>query len=283
MSLKGSLKRTAARMSAALTRSNGAVRRVALCYHSVRSTSSVAFTPPELFDHHVAWLSNHCELVRLSELPVARTGTRPLVSITFDDGYADNHELALPILAKHGAVATFFVTTGLLNGEESVATRMQRLWGCGRNDVKSLDRGQIMELIEAGMEVGSHTHTHPNLALLESDRLRDELRVSKAILEETIDRRIDLLSYPFGKPRVHYTKGTVEAARREGYSCAAAITFRALRASDSNLEIPRFFADGDSLDSLEAKVQGHWDMIGWWQESMPLWVLKRVSPADFRS
>lgn len=38
------------------------------------------------------------------------------VSITFDDGYRDNHDIALPLLQKHGLTATFYVSSGFLNG-----------------------------------------------------------------------------------------------------------------------------------------------------------------------
>lgn len=71
----------------------------------------------EMLDAQVALLSRTCEMVGVADL--ARGGfDRPgrRVLLTFDDGYRDNHERALPILVAHGVPATFFLTTGFLDG-----------------------------------------------------------------------------------------------------------------------------------------------------------------------
>ncbi|MBK9386732.1 MAG: polysaccharide deacetylase family protein [Planctomycetes bacterium] len=74
--------------------------------------------PEAAFAAQVEWLAKRCEVLPLREaLPRSRSGAkprRPLVAITFDDGYADNHDLAAPILEASGVRATFFVTTGFL-------------------------------------------------------------------------------------------------------------------------------------------------------------------------
>lgn len=66
------------------------------------------------FDAQVAMLKRHFRLVGVDELCQFTDGKRPpgnLCCITFDDGYRDNHDHALPILRKHGVRATFFVAT----------------------------------------------------------------------------------------------------------------------------------------------------------------------------
>ena len=75
-------------------------RRVVLCYHSVSPQQSPLSLTPELFDAHLEWLERHGTVVPLEELVAGgsqASGTR--VAITFDDGYADNHTHALPLLA----------------------------------------------------------------------------------------------------------------------------------------------------------------------------------------
>ena len=92
-------------------------RRVVLCYHSVDPQPTYLGLTPELFDAHLAWLEQHCQVVSLEELvagPRQRGG--PYVAITFDDGYADNAEVALPILQARHVPATFFIATGYLDG-----------------------------------------------------------------------------------------------------------------------------------------------------------------------
>jgi peptidoglycan/xylan/chitin deacetylase (PgdA/CDA1 family) len=73
----------------------------------------------ERFDALLGLLGACCNLVTLDQgLAQLRAGTLPprAACITFDDGYADNAEVALPILRRRGAVATFFVSTGFLDG-----------------------------------------------------------------------------------------------------------------------------------------------------------------------
>ena len=71
------------------------------------------------FEAHLSWLRGLFNILPLPEaVKRLRMGDLPprAACITFDDGYADNAEVALPILKRHGVSATFFVSTGFLNG-----------------------------------------------------------------------------------------------------------------------------------------------------------------------
>jgi peptidoglycan/xylan/chitin deacetylase (PgdA/CDA1 family) len=90
-----------------------------LMYHRVLPAERCADYPfpslvmPEAaFDEQMRWLAQRCEVLPVRDAIGARSsGSRPRVAVTFDDGYADNHELAAPILERHGLRGTFFVTT----------------------------------------------------------------------------------------------------------------------------------------------------------------------------
>lgn len=91
-------------------------------YHRVLAQADRLF-PGEVdqvaFDRQLAWLKACCNVLPLIDaVRHARAGTLPprAACITFDDGYADNAEVALPILQRHGLSATFFVATGFLDG-----------------------------------------------------------------------------------------------------------------------------------------------------------------------
>ena len=71
------------------------------------------------FDAILGWLGQCCNVIPLDEaVKRLRQGNLPAraAAITFDDGYADNHGVALPILQRHGMAATFFIATGFLDG-----------------------------------------------------------------------------------------------------------------------------------------------------------------------
>jgi peptidoglycan/xylan/chitin deacetylase (PgdA/CDA1 family) len=94
-----------------------------LTYHRVLPAARLVDYPaplavsPEMFERHAAWLKTHCTVMTVSaaldSLKSPWSGP-PRVCVTFDDGYADNAEIAGPILKRHGLVATFFVVTGFV-------------------------------------------------------------------------------------------------------------------------------------------------------------------------
>lgn len=93
-----------------------------LIYHRVRPQADALF-PRELdaerFDRQITQLKESFTIISFSEaVEGLRKGTLPrgAACITFDDGYADNVDVALPILLKHGISATFFLASGFLNG-----------------------------------------------------------------------------------------------------------------------------------------------------------------------
>ena len=285
MGWKRVIKRAALAAARVASRPDPATRRIVFCYHSVHPNRGFASTTPEVFERHVQWLKAHCRVVTLAEVvanPNTRISGTPLVAITFDDGYEDNHSYALPILSKHSVPATFFITAGLVDRDPAVLRRLQWLWGCGPDDVVPLDWQQVRELRASGMDIGSHTYSHPNLARLSALETEHELRRSTDIISDQLGAAVDMFAYPFGKPFVHFTPTTTDVVRAHGYRLAAAVTFRGVRDSDSVYTIPRFFTDGDDVTKLDAKIAGLYDVIGWWQDHAPLSAKRLVSPDDFK-
>lgn len=260
-------------------------RVVVLCYHSIHPSKSFASATPDAFGRHLDWLAATCDVVPLQQVAEAvrgRGSTRPTVAITFDDGYADNFEFAFPALQARRLPATFFVTAGLIEREHRAVTRMQELRRSGFDEVRPMTWDELRSMRAAGMEIGAHTCTHPNLARLDQAAAADELCRSKAIIEDRLGAPIRSMAFPFGKFRRHYTPETVALAAAAGYEYACAVLFRAVRPWDSPLAIPRFFVTGDDdVGRLQDKVLGTWDVVGVWQERCPLWLARRVSPEDF--
>jgi len=133
------------------------------------------------------------------------------VVLTFDDGFEDFHRYAVPALTEHGFTATVFVTTGWVQDAPSapVSTRPGRM----------LSWSQVAEAAAAGMEAGAHSCQHPQLDQLPAARIRDELCMSKSILEDRLGAPVPGLAYPYG-----YSSAMVrEVARAAGYTYGYAV------------------------------------------------------------
>lgn len=149
---------------------------------------------------------------------------RPIV-LTFDDGYADFHREALPLLVEHGAVGTVFVTTGWVHdARDRTVTAPDRM----------LSWRQIDE-VSATVEIGAHSHTHAQLDQLSNAALQRELSLSKALLEDRLGKEVPALAYPYG----YWSTWVRAAARAAGYQHAAAVSNTATRPHDDLLALPR--------------------------------------------
>ena len=119
-----------------------------------------------------------------------------------------------------------------------------------RDSERPLNGPELQELAQSPMiEIGSHTVTHPALAMLEPFDQRREMLDSKASLEETTNCPVTALSYPFGTPK-DYTDVTVRIARECGYKCACANLPSRPTPFSNRYQIPRFIVrnwDGDEF------------------------------------
>lgn len=114
------------------------------------------------------------------------------VFLTFDDGFLDLHEHALPSLQKHGLKGIVFVVADLI-GKTNV-------WQQAQGDIVEplMNKAHIRVWLGAGMEIGSHTLTHARLTHLPMDHARDEITNSKKKLEDAFGRPVEHFCYPYG-------------------------------------------------------------------------------------
>ncbi|MFD7875307.1 polysaccharide deacetylase family protein [Streptomyces sp. NPDC059766] len=189
-----------------------------LMYHAVAAdpndatrTLSVA---PEAFAEQMA-LVGDLGLTPLgtAELAARWRDGRPLparpVLITFDDGYEGVHRHALPVLAEHGFAATLFVSTGWLRGAYDTGGGLDRM----------LDWDQVRELAGAGIEIGGHSHSHPQLDQLGEDSLRDELTRCRDIVAGELGATPVSFAYPYG----YSSRRVRQAVRAHGFAQALAV------------------------------------------------------------
>ncbi len=157
--------------------------------------------------------------------------------ITFDDGYLDTLEQALPILNTFGFSATcYFVSrrTGQYNDWDAAALNVQK---------KLMSDAQIKAWHTAGMEVGAHSRTHPRLSKCTDEELQQELAGSKADLETLTGVPVSQFCYPYGDLDAR----VAAAVRSAGYSAATTVQRGRACPGDDLMLLRRILVSGSSM------------------------------------
>lgn len=176
----------------------GNVPIVALFYHRVADKMENSWTiTNELFEMQMDWLSTRFEFISLHQLQrrmLHNSNDRPAVTITFDDGYADNCDRAIPLLLEREIPFAYFVTLHNIESGEPFSHDQQ-------TGSKALPNtmSQIKELANLGIDVGHHGRNHVDMAAIDDhDRLYDEIVNARRDLEDAIGKKVDYLAFPYG-------------------------------------------------------------------------------------
>jgi peptidoglycan/xylan/chitin deacetylase (PgdA/CDA1 family) len=166
------------------------------------------------------------------------------VAITFDDGFADNYDCALPHLLAFGFIATWFVVSGDVGA-------VSRWRDADAPQRPMLNRKQLEEMAAAGMEMAAHTRTHLRLTEVDQAMMDNEVRGSRQDLEDMLGRPVTSFAYPYGR----LNEAVVEAVRRSGYKIAFTTQTGWLGSEPDPLKVRRVavFA-GDNLSTFARKI-----------------------------
>jgi len=139
------------------------------------------------------------------------------VLLTFDDGLASDHQVALPLLAAHGMTADFFVNPATV----------------GRPGYVGWD--SLREMSAMGMSIQSHGHDHVYLTVLGPSMLRESLYRARVQIEDRLGIAVTLLAPPGGRMPIRL----VATAREAGYSHVLCSRPGVIHADDRHAPLPR--------------------------------------------
>jgi peptidoglycan/xylan/chitin deacetylase (PgdA/CDA1 family) len=158
------------------------------------------------------------------------------VALTFDDGYRDFYDVALPILDRLGMRASLFVPTGYLG------STARWLGPEGEDGRPILDASQVCDIARSGLvDVGAHSHSHPALDVVDAARRKSEIRLPRLILEDLLQSPVTAFAYPFG----YFNGGARREVAAAGYEVAYAVGERHVTPGDNPLAIPRLSVSPD--------------------------------------
>ncbi len=194
-------------------------KAVILMYHNINVPPKNARIPnlyvrPGMFRFQMAYLKTAgFQVMSIKDMLAAVAAGRPsqnMAAITFDDGYLDFFQNAYPVLKQYGYPSTVFIVSGLTGKENSWDSRKE-------NIAKPLmDWKRIIEINRNGVEIGSHTKTHPELTRIRPEEQLAEIADSKKELEERLNRAVDTFCYPGGD----HDDQVKEMVKKAGYRYA---------------------------------------------------------------
>jgi len=172
-----------------------------LVYHWVdhqpgRKLRAWGLTPDTFLAQMSALADGGYEILSLGDVLQVVSGERPsspkAVALTFDDGYQDLLDHVLPVLKRFGFRATFFLVSDRVGGTNS--------WDARHGDPprRLMGWNEAATLVAQGMEIGSHSRTHPFLTNLSESEMEQEIRGSKEMIEDRLGRPVRSFSYPHG-------------------------------------------------------------------------------------
>jgi peptidoglycan/xylan/chitin deacetylase (PgdA/CDA1 family) len=228
-----------------------------LMYHSISTNAGDRFRKftlsPKMFDTHLRYLAeNRYTPITVAQLADMMQGgeellpERPVV-ITFDDGFRDFYESALPALRKYSFPATLFIVTGLVEG---CSTWLQPE---GEQDRKMLTWSQVLEIDRAGVECGPHSHTHADLDIVPADSAQKEIRLSKEVLEQKLGHAVTTFCYPFG----HFDTQVRDMVEQAGFQAACAVRNAMSHIHDHRFSLARItISDRTNVPQLAGLLNG---------------------------
>lgn len=192
---------------------------IVLFYHRVADTCLNDWTcPRDAFRRQMLWLKEQGRFVSLSEAQRrirAPHNQELCVSVTFDDGYAENCDFAIPLMIELDIPCTYFVSSRYVRSR----TPFPHDANLGQK-LEPNTAAQLRDMAAAGIEIGAHTRTHADLGRISDPRqMRDEIAGSRADLENLLGSPVRYFAFPYGL-HANMNRLAFCTAREAGYEAA---------------------------------------------------------------
>lgn len=230
-----------------------------LMYHSISDQAAPGFrrftVTPRAFAEQMDYLAEHGNRpVTVTQLAEAIRGAgEPLpahpVVLTFDDGFADFHSQALPVLKSNVFTATLYVCTAFVGD----TGRWLRREGEANRPVLTWE--QLGDIAACGIEIGAHGHTHRALDRIPASQALDEIVRPREILGQRLACRISSFAYPFG----YYSREVRQFVVWAGYSSACAVRYDMSSTRDDPFALARLIVTRNTdMSGFARLLEGGW-------------------------
>lgn len=246
-----------------------------LLYHDIsRETAEKTFP----------WLARRYNIIPLGDFieacknPKGRKLPKKALVITFDDGHVRNHQL-LPVVQRMNLPVTIFLCAGIIDTNRHYwftyrhpdisksklkrvpnreRLRILREYGFSPDrefqTPQAMNRKQIAEIRDV-IDLQAHTMSHPCLPRCSDAEAREEIFVSRQVLEKDYGLKINAIAYPNGD----YSDRDIALAKEAGYECGVTVDFGYNTTGTDLFQLKRLSVnDTANLDELAVKASGVW-------------------------
>lgn len=275
-----------------------------LCYHRVLPELVEKGDPqfysilPSQFESQLALLQEEgFKTLSLSEYECMVRGLVPIrepsVLLTFDDGYADNYEIAWKIAKKFNAKINLFICPGYVGWPHPLLTRGNgyevpdaAFWRMGPESVRRhlkkfphlwrpLTWLELQEMQANGVQIGLHSHNHPNLALLSLQELATDTAAGVSLMEHKLEQRPRFFALPYGG-HDSYNPQVISILKSFGLEVIFAAHYAARLPSRQSV-FPRILITQQDNSDIFTFRQEIWGAHDWWgQVSWAKYVVKKL-------
>jgi peptidoglycan/xylan/chitin deacetylase (PgdA/CDA1 family) len=232
-----------------------------LLYHSLTAQAREAYRPyavdPGLFRAQMEAIAEAgLASTTISDLVGRGLTDRRAIAITFDDGFRELVDVALPILDEYGLAATVYIVTGHVGGTSRWLERD------GEGDRPLLSWTEIRSLAAAGIEIGAHGHRHVALDLLSEGDASEEISRSRHELEEGLGRPVMSFAYPYG----FHTAAIKRLVANIGFASACGVRHAFSHRQDDPYALARIMAyPSTPMNVFRAWIQGRGELQTSWR------------------
>ena len=161
------------------------------------------------FERHLKYFKSIADVISLDDALEVLATESPIngryICLTFDDGFKNWTENALPILKAADAVAAFFVATDYIGTDvDADRDKLLGFYDSGDKLMEFMTWDDCRTLHDAGMTVGSHSVNHAHLADIDDNAALAELEGSKAMIEHALSAPCHHFCCPFGIPDIDF-------------------------------------------------------------------------------
>ncbi|MCS7005877.1 MAG: polysaccharide deacetylase family protein [Cytophagales bacterium] len=239
-----------------------------LMYHRIpdvpSSSKNRIFVTKENFEKHLKFFQKRgFTSITFSDYQDFAIGKRPLhefpkrpIILTFDDGYEDNFQNALPLMQKYGFRGVIFLLGNLFPD--------YNFWDVALGDERFslMNQSQREAFVRAGWEIGAHSLSHKRLTQISTKEAYDEIKKSKSLLETSLSISVISFAYPYGD----YNSEIRDITKKVGFSFAVATDSGGLHLEDDRFAIFRvnIFPD-ETIISLLKKTASWYRKYYYWK------------------